>query len=225
MSIAADNIDRWTIVDTLREGGGTRARVLKVKLGDRDAVLKDHAGCDPLFSMLLGPILARRESKALRCLSSVDGVPLLIGRRGSRALLMEWFSAVPFKTLQRDTEFWKRYFTVLEQTLAAIHQSGVAHCDLRSLNNVLVNEGGEVFIVDFVACCFKGRRWNLLSHAVFRRFCRADRDAVLKLKQQVAPELLSDEQRNRLKHIGWFARGARNTGKLIRRLSRILLTR
>ncbi|MEO1841249.1 MAG: RIO1 family regulatory kinase/ATPase [Pseudomonadota bacterium] len=225
MSIAADNIDRWTIVDTLREGGGTRARVLKVKLGDRDAVLKDHAGCDPLFSMLLGPILARRESKALRCLSSVDGVPLLIGRRGSRALLMEWFSAVPFKTLQRDTEFWKRYFIVLEQTLAAIHQSGVAHCDLRSLNNVLVNEGGEVFIVDFVACCFKGRRWNLLSRVVFRRFCRADRDAVLKLKQQVAPELLSDEQRNRLKHIGWFARGARNTGKLIRRLSRILLTR
>ena len=175
--------------------------------------------------MLLGPILARRESKALRCLSSVDGVPLLIGRRGSRALLMEWFSAVPFKTLQRDTEFWKRYFIVLEQTLAAIHQSGVAHCDLRSLNNVLVNDHGEVFIVDFVACCFKGRRWNLLSRAVFRRFCRADRDAVLKLKQQVAPELLSDEQRNRLKHVGWFARGARNAGKLIRRLSRILLTR
>jgi RIO-like serine/threonine protein kinase len=225
MSIEADNIDRWTVVQTLREGGGTRARVLKVKLGDRDAVLKDHAGCDPLFSMLLGPILARRESKALRCLSSIDGVPLLIERRGSRALLMEWFSAVPFKTLQRDTKFWKRYFIVLEQTLAAIHQSGVAHCDLRSLNNVLVNEGGEVFIVDFVACCFKGRRWNLLSRAVFRRFCRADRDAVLKLKQQVAPELLSDEQWNRLKHVGWFARGARNTGKLIRRLSRILLTR
>ena len=138
---------------------------------------------------------------------------------------MEWFSAVPFKTLQRDTEFWNRYFIVLEQTLAAIHQSGVAHCDLRSLNNVLVNDRGEVFIVDFVACFFKGRRWNLLSRAVFRRFCRVDRDAVLKLKQQVAPELLSDEQWNRIKHVGWFARGARNTGKLIRRLSRILLTR
>ena len=175
--------------------------------------------------MLIGPILARRESKALTCLSSVDGVPLLIGRRGSRALLMEWFNAVPFKTLQRDTEFWKQFFITLEQTLAAIHQSGVAHCDLRSLNNVLVNEGGEVFIVDFVACCFEGRRWNLLSRAVFRRFCRVDRDAVLKLKQQVAPELLSDEQWNRIKHVGWFARGARNTGKLIRRLSRILLTR
>ncbi len=225
MSIAADNIDRWTVVQTLREGGGTRARVLRVKLGDRNAVLKDHAGCDPLFSMLIGPILARRESKALTCLSSVDGVPLLIGRRGSRALLMEWFNAVPFKTLQRDTEFWKQFFITLEQTLAAIHQSGVAHCDLRSLNNVLVNEGGEVFIVDFVACCFEGRRWNLLSRAVFRRFCRVDRDAVLKLKQQVAPELLSDEQWNRIKHVGWFACGARNTGKLIRRLSRILLTR
>ncbi len=225
MSIAADNIDRWTVVDTLREGGGTRARVLRVNLGDRHAVLKDHTGCDPLFSLLLGPILARRESKALKCLSSVDGVPLLIGRRGSRALLMEWFSATPFKTLQRDSDFWKRFFVTLEQRLAAIHQLGVAHCDLRSLNNVLVNEHGDVFIVDFVACCFEGRRWNLLSRAVFQRFCRADRDAVLKLKQQVAPELLSDEQRNRLKHVGWFARGARNAGKLIRRLSRMLLTR
>ena len=196
-----------------------------MNLGDRHAVLKDHTGCDPLFSLLLGPILARRESKALKCLSSVDGVPLLIGRRGSRALLMEWFSATPFKTLQRDSEFWKRFFVTLEQRLAAIHQLGVAHCDLRSLNNVLVNEHGDVFIVDFVACCFEGRRWNLLSRAVFQRFCRADRDAVLKLKQQVAPELLSDEQRNRLKHVGWFARGARNAGKLIRRLSRMLLTR
>ena len=138
---------------------------------------------------------------------------------------MEWFSASPFKTLQRDSEFWKRFFVTLEQRLAAIHQLGVAHCDLRSLNNVLVNEHGDVFIVDFVACCFEGRRWNLLSRAVFRRFCLVDRDAVLKLKQQVAPELLSDEQRNRLKHVGWFARGARNAGKLIRRLSRMLLTR
>ena len=80
-------------------------------------------------------------------------------------------------------------------------------------------------MVDFVACCVEGRRWNQLSRAVCRLFCRVDRDAVLRLKQQVAPELLSDEQGNRIKHVGWFARGARNTGKLIRRLSRILLTR
>ena len=225
MSIVADNIDGWTVVDTLREGGGTRARVLRVNLGDRHAVLKDHAGCDPLFSLLLGPILARRECKALKCLSSVDGVPLLIGRNGSRALLMEWFSASPFKTLQRDTEFWKLFFISLEQRLFEIHKAGVAHCDLRSLNNVLVNSNGEACIVDFVACFFEGQRWNLLSRAVFRRFCRADEDAVLKLKQQVAPELLSDEQWSRIGHVGWFARGARNTGKLIRRLSRILLTR
>ena len=219
------NSQEWTVVQTIREGGGTRARVLRVNLGERDAVLKDHAGCDPLFSMFLGPILTRRECKALKSLSSVEGVPSLIGRRGSRALLMEWFSASPFKTLQRDTEFWKLFFVSLEQQLVEIHQAGVAHCDLRSLNNVLVNSSGEACIVDFVACFFEGQRWNLLSRAVFRRFCRADDDAVLKLKQQVAPELLSDEQRSRIGHVGWFARGARNTGKLIRRLSRILLTR
>ena len=138
---------------------------------------------------------------------------------------MEWFSASPFKTLQRDTEFWKLFFMSLEQRLFSIHQAGVAHCDLRSLNNVLVNSNGEACIVDFVACFFEGQRWNLLSRAIFRRFCRADEDAVLKLKQQVAPELLSDEQWSRIGHVGWFARGARNTGKLIRRLSRILLTR
>ena len=224
MTNSADSQD-WTVVQTLREGGGTRARVLRVTLGERDAVLKDHAGCDPLFSTLLGPILTGRECKALKILSSVEGVPLLIDRRGSRAVLMEWFSASPFKTLQRDTEFWRQFFVSLEQRLVAIHQAGVAHCDLRSLNNVLVNSSGEACIVDFVACFFEGRRWNLLSRAVFRRFCRADDDAVLKLKQQVAPELLSDEQWSRIGHAGWFARGARNTGKLIRRLSRILLTR
>ena len=84
---------------------------------------------------------------------------------------MEWFSASPFKTLQRDTEFWKRFFITLEQRLAAIHQLGVAHCDLRSLNNVLVNDRGEVFIVDFVNCN---------RHGLLKAFATLTRTANLK---------------------------------------------
>ena len=216
---------RWTVVEVLRKGGSSRPRVEQVRLGDRQAVLKDHAGCDPLFALMLGPTLTRRECKALRKLASVKGVPGLIERCGSRALLMEWLPAIPFKYVQRDRKFWEGFFAELEHRLDTMHQHGVAHCDLRSLNNVLLDETGQPCIVDFVACFFAGPSWNPLWRGLFRRFCRVDMDALNKLKYQVAPELLSEKEMMEIGHSGWLDRGARQLGILFRRLSRLLFTR
>ena len=135
-----DTDQHWSVVKVLRTGGGSRPRVEQVRLGDQLAVLKDHSGCDPLFAMILGRTLARRECEALTRLVSVDGVPGLIERRGSRALLMEWMPAVPFKYVQRDLQFWESFFSELEQRLASMHERGVAHCDLRGMNNVLLDD-------------------------------------------------------------------------------------
>ena len=220
-----DTDQHWSVVKVLRTGGGSRPRVEQVQLEDQLAVLKDYSGCDPLFALILGRTLARRECDALTRLVSVDGVPGLIERRGSRALLMEWMPAVPFKYVQRDLQFWESFFSELEQRLASMHECGVAHCDLRGMNNVLLDEEGQPCIVDFVACFFDGPDWNLLWRAVFRRFCRADRKALIKLKYQVAPELLSEKEKMNLGHSSRVDRCARQVGILLRRLSRLLLTR
>ena len=80
------NIDNRQVIKALRDGGGSRPNVSRIQRDGEDQVLKDHAGCDPLFSALLGKLLARREARALLQLDSVAGVPRLLGQPGSRAL-------------------------------------------------------------------------------------------------------------------------------------------
>ena len=215
----------WLPVATLRTGGGTRPSVRRLTTPAGEVIVKDYAGADALFASLLGPLLAAREARALKRLAAVQGVPNLIERRGRRALVMQWLPAEPFKYVDRDEAFWAQFFEVLAVRVSQMHCAGVAHCDLRSLNNVLVSLDQEPCLVDFAACVFVPGRWNLPWRGVFARFCRADREALVKLKHRVAPALVSAEEKVLLAHRGLLARGARRLGQGMRWLSRALLTR
>ena len=83
------NVANRHVIQVLRDGGGSRPSVSHIHRDGDDQVLKDHAGCDPLFAALLGKLLARREARALLKLDSLAGVPRLLGQPGSRALYME----------------------------------------------------------------------------------------------------------------------------------------
>ena len=102
----------------------------------------------------------------------------------------------------------------------------MAHCDLRSAGNILVDAKGAPHLVDFVVHFKRGKRWNPLTRWMYKKFCHADRVVVARLKRQLAPELLNDRERADLardrKTI--LERSARLIGKSIRRLSRVLLT-
>lgn len=225
---------------TFRRGGGTRADVLRVRVDGRDAVLKDHNACDRWFALLLAPLLTRREARALEQLDGVRGVPGLLGRAGKRALLMEAVDGRPIpagpgefrsrggEPVRGDAAPgvpWSEYFARLERLVIACHERGVAHCDLRSPTNALVDAGGDPWVVDFVACVFRGRRWNPLSAWLFSRFRRADLDAVAKLKGRIDPRLLRDAERATMARDGAADRLARRLGSGARELSRLLFTR
>jgi predicted unusual protein kinase regulating ubiquinone biosynthesis (AarF/ABC1/UbiB family) len=188
-------------------------------------VLKDHAGCDPLFAALLGKLLTRREARALLKLDSVAGVPRLLGQSGSRALYMEWLDGISVKEALTQEIDWPTFLAELENTLREIHSQGVAHCDLRGLSNILVGPDQKPYVIDFVSCFFAGSRWSFLRSWVFRRFCEADRQALLKLRQRVAPESMNTADAESIEHSGVFNRAMRRVGQGIRKLSLWLLTR
>jgi hypothetical protein len=207
-----------------RHGGGSRPDVLVVRHGGGLAVLKDHNACDPGFARLIGPLLAWREGRALERLSGLEGVPRLLARPDARSLLIEYLDAEP--AIRRHAPVaWRQYFAALEQLVDRMHARRVAHGDLRSPPNMLVDDSGNPYLVDFVACVFDGRRWNLPARLLFRRFREVDRAGIAKLKSRVAPELLTGEERALLVHKGAFARALRWTGARVRDLSRALLTR
>ena len=212
---------RQCVTDVFRRGGGSRPDVVVLSLAGRNVVLKDYNACDRWFGACLGPLLAHREAKALRRLEGIPGVPRLLRRVDRRALLIEYFAAQPLKTAPRPLPplLFERLLGLVDE----IHRRGVAHCDLRSPNNTLVDERGNPVVVDFVACVFRGHRANLPWGWVFRQFCGADVGAVLKLESRFAPSTCAaalPEGQAR-----WLHRLARSVGAGVRRLSRALLTR
>ena len=219
------NVAHRHVIKILRDGGGSRPNVLRIYRDGEDQVLKDYAGCDSVFAALLGKLLTRREARALSRLKSVVGVPRLLGQPGSRALYMEWVGGISIKEALTQEIDWPKFLTELENTLREIHAQGVAHCDLRGLSNILVGPEQTPYIIDFVSCFFSGSRWNFIQRWVFRRFCEADRQALLKLRQRVAPESMNTADAALIVHSGIFNRAMRRVGQGIRKLSLWLLTR
>jgi len=209
---------------SFRTGQGSRPDVLLVEKDSEQAVLKDHNACDPVFGFMLGSLLVWRETKALEALQGTSGIPDFIKRVDRRALLMTYAPALPVKQC-RDEVDWNDYFPRLSGLVEAMHVKGVAHCDLRSPNNVLVDENNNPHLVDFVACVFRGTRWNPISRWLFRQFCRVDVSAIAKLKQRYAPELITSGEVVLLERNSLLDRTARGFGVAVRNISRLLFTR
>ncbi len=208
----------------LRTAGGTRPDVRLVEFDGRKVVVKDFKNSDFLFRMIVGPILIRREFGAMRNLLGVANVPQVICRLDRYALVMDYVPSTSLADLQPgvlDDEFYIR----LRQAVDEMHSRGVAHCDLRSRGNVVRGEDGKPYIVDFAACVFHGRGFNPFTRWLFSQFVIADRNAVVRIKQRLSPELLTDEDRAELAVPLPFERPAKFIGQNTRKLTRRLLTR
>lgn len=233
-AVRRDLRDRMRVFDAsleitamLRVGAGSRPHVAVASIGGERCAIKDHAGCDPWFARVLGPLLSRREVRALRRLRGVEGVPEVVRVLDRRAFAMTLLPGVPYREAALDESHLADYFRRLERLVAEVHAAGVAHCDLRSSSNTLVDERGRPAIVDFVASFRRGRRWNPVSGWMFRRLCAADLAAIEKQKRSVAPWLLDASGSGgpaRRSDYAPFERAARGLGVLVRRLARLMLT-
>lgn len=203
-----------------RRAGGTEPNVAVIAYGGARAVLKDYGATPGWFGRWLGPLLIRREVQALERLAGIAGVPRLYARVDARAVLMEHVPARPWGEVRPPAAAYER----LERLITDMHARGVAHCDMRSPSNILVDGDERPYLVDFVARVRRGAAWNLPWNWLFTQFCRADRNALAKLKVRYAPELASGEERARARHHGGLDRLARRFGAGIRRLARLLVT-
>ncbi|GJL82879.1 MAG: hypothetical protein DHS20C01_25130 [marine bacterium B5-7] len=211
------------IVQMLRVGSGSRPHVAVVIIDRSEYVIKDHAGADPGFAYWLGPMLARREVRALTRLKSLCGVPKILQVIDKRAFVMSKFDAVPYRQQDLSESEWASFFEKMQRLVDGMHRLGVAHCDLRSPDNTLMTVEGQPVIVDFVASYTRKGRWNFISRWIFNRMCEVDRSAIDKQKRTVCPALL-DADAAVVEREGYLARLARGTGVLFRNASRFLLT-
>lgn len=223
MKLTRTHIESNT-VEYYRTAGGTRPDLRVVETDEGRIVVKDFKHSDFLFRVIVGPILIRREAGALRKLDGVWGIPRFIGRIDRYALAIAHISGVSLDQkgiTPPPNEFYNELRTVIDD----MHGRGVAHCDLRSRGNVMLGEDGKPYVVDFAACVFRGRGINPFFKWLFGQFVLADRNAVLRVKKRLSPQLLSDEEKAELAIPLPFERPARAFGETVRRLTRKLLTR
>ena len=215
---------RQNELKVFRRGSGSRPDVLLVDIDGFQAVLKDHNACDPWFARILGPLLAAREARALSRLHDMNGVPELLQRPDARSLLLQYLPVSQLSDRRNEHTNWVKFFERLQALLTEMHERGVAHCDLRSPFNTLIDDNGKPVVVDFVASVTKGRPWNFPANWVFNRFVEVDKTALIKLKKAVAPELISDHENERFSSSTNLEHLARWFGTQVRSLSRKLFT-
>ena len=199
-----------------KTGGRTEPEVALVVYGGAQAILKDYARTPGWFGRLIAPILIWREYSALVRLAGLQGVPSLHRRLDARGLLMEYLPARPWPSADAPDAAYARLRTLVD----AMHRRGIAHCDLRAAGNMLVDDQGRPYIVDFVARVQRGARWNLPWNWLYRQFVRADESALAKLRVRYAPHLATAADRQTLSTQGPLERIARAIGENTRSLLR-----
>ena len=187
----------------LHPGSATKAAVTVFELPSGPLLVKDVGSMHPLVRWLYGRRVLRREERALRALSGTAGVPRLHGRIDRDALAMEYVAA---ETLRRRMARPRlaRACVALGERVAALHERGVVHLDLRQKRNVLVDARGEVVVIDFQSAWVLGHRgWR---GWLFRRLATLDELAVLKFRARYMPESLSEEERTRARRAARIGR-------------------
>ncbi|MCH2191807.1 MAG: hypothetical protein MK188_12855 [Gammaproteobacteria bacterium] len=207
-----------------RHGGGSRPDVLLIEIDGHKAVLKDQGGGDKWFALLIGPLLNWRECKALRKLSEVECIPELLAVPDKRSFLMSYHESEQITRLSKTQPDWPEFFDNLAKAIQQMHSAGVAHNDLRNPTNTLITPNGDPILVDLVACFCRGSRWNIINHWLFDKFAKVDLSAITKLKQKIAPELITEQDIKPEEIAGKAGLAAKGLGQWIRKLSRRLFT-
>ena len=181
---------RENVIQHFRTAKGTRPDVMQVVIDDVDYVIKDYNLTSGWFGTFAGPLLVKREIKALKKLQGIKGIPDLVICNNNRVLITSYCESESAAKLKRPLN-WLKFEDELINLIGEMHKSGVAHCDLRGPGNILIDENDQPYLVDYVGCIFKAKSWNKPWNYLFEQGCKTDFSAVLKLKGKLAPEQLT----------------------------------
>ena len=180
-----------------------RGSALKADLWQgRDAagrlvVVKDFRGKSRL-GRWWGWLQIRRERAFLERLADLDFVPRLLAVPHPLVLVLEYVPGI--LPCRRGPGVWSR--PTLEQlraNLAALHQRGVIHNDLRGRDNLLFDTAQQrLILLDWAAAVHlrPGGLWHRLAFGWLRQ---VDQSAYLKWKLELGSTVLSCEDRRFLR--------------------------
>jgi predicted Ser/Thr protein kinase len=134
--------------------------------------------------------LLSRERRILGLLGSLDGVPHIIAAIDSDSFSQ---TLVPGRPLDKQL-FCERPREIMEQILhlaGSLHAIGVFHLDLHQRRNLLLDDQGRLYMVDFGAAVAPGPWVRAVLGGILRH---ADQQAAYKYMARFAPEALREAE-------------------------------
>ena len=213
--ITRENVSRY-VVQRLHEGRSiAQANIDLLEIGGHRFVLKDFRGHNILVRNLWGRRIIARETRLYRHLKGIEGIPRVLKQLDPFAFIMEYGEGSCIRH-RRENGLTAEFFDRLKSVVAAMHERGVTHGDLRR-KNIIVTPEKHPLLIDFAgAFCLKGRG-NFLTRAIFDRLKNVDNLTVLKLQNMMLPGTLTPEEARRLASVPWFLRLGRFLKKKIYR--------
>jgi hypothetical protein len=179
----------------LKRGSFFKPALNRMETGGRILMVKDVGRKHFLSRWTLGYWLIHKEWKIYSRLTGVHGIPKAVERIDRFSFALEFISGRP---IGRGENLPSSFFSKLEMILRKVHLRGVVHLDLRHKGNILVSDGGEPFLIDFNSS-FSFKEGGFLRRFLFPFLTWVDYGGLLKLKERVAPVLLTLEEQRFLK--------------------------
>ncbi len=138
-----------------------------------------------------GRWLCRHEREVYSRLAGVQGVPRWAGRVDDATYAIEYIDAKPLDHLKTPPP---GFFDKLLDVFGRIHQRGVAYCDANKQSNILVDQAGDPFVIDFQISGYLHEHWpwplRRIPEMIVRRAQRSDMYHLYKHKRRLAPNEL-----------------------------------
>ena len=135
--------------------------------------------------------LIRREDAVYARLRGIKGVPRSFGLLDGRYLALEYVAGPSLRDFETNLTNRDEFFGHLLATLQAMHGAGVAHCDLKRKDNIIVGPGERPYLIDFGIAWLRSDSSRLLNRLVFDASRQMDYNAWIKLKYQRRTDALS----------------------------------
>ncbi len=197
--ISIDSIDLKKIRLLHRGRNITKANIYECLYQGQKVILKDYKDQNLLIRVTIGRWFASREFKFCRILAGISGIHKVIARPDPYSLLLDF---VDGKTLSETphNSIHPSMFASLKRIIEMIHQQGIACGDIHH-RNILITEGGSIFIVDFATGWQKGHKFNVLCQFIFKKLLSLDWFAYYKIRERYAGLAPSQEERKMFQDI------------------------
>ena len=134
-----------------------------------------------------------REHEIYERLANIPGIPRSYGIHPDIGLVLEYVDGAPLREREKDLADRDAFFALMLATIEAMHEAGVAHCDLKRKDNTIVGPHERPYLIDFgVACILRsGDGWAKRTWFALMR--QMDFNAWVKLKYGRDPKDLPQE--------------------------------